>query len=359
MQRTTRRITRSAAAAAALVGLALAAVPHPARAQAADEKAPPAAEAPKPTPPAAEPAPPAETKAAPAPAAEPGAKAAAAPAAAPRRTFGSAEEAADALIEALRSEEDGALTAIFGPEVSRFEPTDQVAARVERLALADAAMKQLVLREDGPDEMTLVIGDQAWPFPIPVIEEDGAWRFDTESGYEELLNRIVGAHELAAIELLRSYVGAQVEYASRDRDGDEVLEYAQRILSSTGTQDGLYWPSDAEGAEESPFGPFVADAGAYAKGELGDPYRGYYFRVLKRQGTGVPGGAYDYVINGNMIGGYALLAWPADYGSSGVMTFEVNQQGKVFQKDLGPTTATLVGAIDRYAPDSTWAEVAD
>jgi hypothetical protein len=343
MQRTIQRISRSAAAAAALAGLALAAAPA-ARAQGTDTKA-------------AAPAQPAGAKPA---AATPAPAATAAPAAPPQRTFASAKEAADAFVEALGSEVDGALVAIFGSGVSRFEPTDKVAARVERLALADAARKQLVLREDGPEQMTLVIGDQAWPFPIPVIEEDGAWRFDTEAGYEELLNRIVGSHELAAIELLRSYVGAQVAYASRDRDGDEVLEYAQRILSTTGTKDGLYWPTEGSADDESPFGPFVADAGAYAKGtKPSDPYRGYYFRVLKAQGAGVPGGAYDYVINGNMIAGFALLAWPADYGSSGIMSFEVNQQGKVFQKDLGPTTSTAAAAITRYAPDSTWSAVED
>ncbi len=286
-----------------------------------------------------------------------GAAAATSAASAPaQRRFASPKEAADAFVAALRSTEEGALVAIFGPEIARFEPTDKVAARVDRERLADAAAKVLELRQDAPDLVTVVIGPEVWPFPIPLVAENGSWRFDTEAGYDELLNRVIGSDELAAIELLRSYVNAQAEYASKDHDGDQVLEYAQRILSPTGTQDGLYWPSEP-GEDESPFGPFVAEAGAYAKGQaVGDPYRGYYFRVLKRQGAGVPGGAYDYVINGNMIGGFALLAWPADYGRSGVMTFVVNQQGRVYQKDLGEGTPKAVETLLSYAPDATWTE---
>jgi hypothetical protein len=321
----TRSIEPGAFFATALAGallLGLAAAPQPARAQAQSEA---------------------------------GAATGAAAAPAPRR-FATPKEAADAFVAALRSTEEGALVAIFGPEIDRFEPTDKLAARVDRQRLADAAAETLVLREDAPDQVTLVIGSEVWPFPIPLVAEEGSWRFDTEAGYDELLNRIIGSHELAAIELLRSYVDAQAEYASQDRDGDQVLEYAQRILSSTGMQDGLYWPSEP-GEDESPFGPFVAEAGAYAKGQVGDPYRGYYFRVLKRQGAGVPGGAYDYVINGNMIGGFALLAWPADYGRSGVMSFVVNQQGRVYQKDLGEGTPKAVETLLGYAPDATWSEV--
>ncbi len=284
----------------------------------------------------------------------------AAPAATPSQTtFASAKEGADAFVAALGAGERSALDTIFGPRIASFAPADPVTARVENQKLAEAAKEALLLREDGPDQVTLVIGAAAWPFPIPLVQENGRWRFDTDAGYEELLDRIVGAHELAAIELLRAYVDAQAEYATADRDGDQVLEYAQHILSPSGTKEGLYWPTGADG-EESPFGPFVAEAGPYAKGrKLGDPYRGYYFRVLKKQGRSVPGGAYDYVINGNMIGGFALLAFPADYGNSGVMTFAVNQQGKVFQKDLGEATPTLVDAIATYDVDSTWAEVAE
>jgi hypothetical protein len=275
-----------------------------------------------------------------------------------QRSFASAKDAADALVAALGSNDPGQLDALFGPQYAKFEPTDEVAAAADRKQLAGAAKQALLLREDAPDRITVVIGAQAWPFPIPIVERSARWQFDTAAGLEELLNRIVGRHELAAIDLARHYVVAQFEYASQDRDGDQVLEYAQRIGSTPGHKDGLYWES--KDGDASPFGPFVSDAGDYAKGRRqGDPFQGYYFKVLKRQGPHPPGGAYDYVINGNMIAGYALLAWPADYGQSGVMSFVVNQQGQVFQKDLGPRTAAIAGAITRYDPDAGWTPVSD
>jgi len=272
-------------------------------------------------------------------------------------SFASAQAAADAFVAALVSDDRDQLDALFGPQLAKFEPTDKVAAAVERKQLAKAAQEALLMREDAPDKITLVLGAQAWPFPIPIVERNTSWRFDTAAGIEELKNRIVGAHELAAIDLARHFVAAQAEYASEDRDGDQVLEYAQRITSTPGQQDGLYWAS--KDGDASPFGPFVSDAGDYyAKGrQRGDPFKGYYFKVLKRQGSHPPGGAYDYVINGNMIAGYALVAWPADYGVSGVMSFVVNQQGKVFQKNLGPKTSAIAAALTRYDPDTSWTEV--
>jgi hypothetical protein len=275
-----------------------------------------------------------------------------------QRSFASAKEAADALVAALGSNDPSQLDALFGPEYARFEPTDRVAAAADRKQLAEAADQTLFLREDGPDRVTLVLGAQAWPFPIPIVQQNGSWRFDTAAGIEELMNRIIGRHELAAIDLARNYVVAQAEYASRDRDGDLVLEYAQQLGSTPGRKDGLYWES--KDGDASPFGPFVSRAGEYAKGrKAGDPFQGYYFKVLKAQGPRAPGGAYDYVINGNMIAGYGLVAWPADYGESGVMTFVVNQQGTVFQKDLGPKTAAIAQAMTRYDPDASWTSVSD
>jgi len=275
-----------------------------------------------------------------------------------QRSFASAKDAADAFVAALGSNDPGQLDALFGPQYAKFEPTDKVTAAADRKQLAEAAKQALLLREDAPDRITVVLGAQAWPFPIPIVERNASWRFDTAAGIEELLNRIVGKHELAAIDLARHYVVAQAEYASMDRDGDQVLEYAQRISSTPGQKDGLHWQS--KDGDVSPFGPFVSDAGDYAKGRRpGDPFHGYYFKVLKRQGPHPPGGAYDYVINGNMIAGYALLAWPADYGESGVMSFTVSQQGQVFQKNLGPKTAAIAGAITRYDPDASWTAVAD
>lgn len=217
------------------------------------------------------------------------------------------------------------------------------------------------LQKQGDNVRVLVIGKRAWPFPIPIVRVNNGWRFDTAAGKEELLNWRIGENELSAIETLRAYVDAQQEYASEDRDGDEVLEYAQKIGSSPGKKDGLYWKVEPGSNDEvSPFGPFVADATDYLEGRKpGDPYKGYYYKILVRQGSNPPGGRYDYIINDHMIGGFAMVAMPADYGSSGIMTFVVNQQGKVFQKDLGKNTRDRVNAMQEYNPDQTWTEVVE
>ena len=202
-----------------------------------------------------------------------------------------------------------------------------------------------VLREPSPDRRVLVIGDEAWPMPIPIVRVGDRWRFATEEGADEIVNRRIGGNERNAIYVLRAYIDAQRAYATRDRDGDDVLQYAQKLASTPGKHDGLYWPADtSKGEEASPFGPLVAGSAAYLKGHAaGDPYRGYYFRILTRQGKSAPGGAYSYVINGRMIAGFAMVAYPAEYGNSGVMTFIVNQNGKVYQRDLGKKS-TQVGA---------------
>jgi hypothetical protein len=276
-------------------------------------------------------------------------------------TFPTPEAAAQALVDALgKAEDEAPFQALFG--TARYGElrgsADAVEWREDRLELYRAAQEKLTIRKDAEDVAVLVLGLKAWPFPVPLVQQNGSWRFDTDAGVDEIINRRIGEHELAAIELLRAYVDAQVEYASADRDGDEVLEYAQRLLSPTNTKDGLYWPDD--GTDPSPFGAFVASASAapYAgRSKLGDPYHGYYFAVLTQQGPHPPGGAYSYVINGNMIAGFALLAFPAEYGKSGVMTFVVSHQGKVFQKDLGPTTAEIAKAMRAYDPDDSWTEV--
>jgi hypothetical protein len=284
------------------------------------------------------------------------------PAPAPAQTtFASPDAAAQALVDALgKAEDEAPFQALFGS--ARYGElrgsADPVEWREDRLELHRAAQEKLAIRRDADDLAVLVLGLKAWPFPIPLVQESGRWRFDTDAGVDEILNRRIGEHELAAIELLRAYVDAQVEYASADRDGDEVLEYAQRMLSPTGTKDGLYWPDD--GGDPSPLGEFVARASAapYAgQAKLGDPYRGYYYYVLTKQGPNPPGGAYDYVINGNMIAGFAALAFPAEYGKSGVMTFLVSHQGRVYQKDLGPQTREVTRAIQAYDPDASWTEV--
>jgi hypothetical protein len=215
-----------------------------------------------------------------------------------------------------------------------------------------------LLDEDGKDRRALLIGDQAWPMPIPLVKRGDRWQFATEEGIAELLNRRIGANERNAIDVLRAYVDAQREYASRDRNGDGVLQYAQRLGSTPGKHDGLYWPTDAAaGQDTSPFGPLVAESAAYLKGrQAGDPYRGYHFRILTRQGKDAPGGAYSYIINGRMIAGFAMVAYPARYGESGVMTFIVSQNGKVYERNFGRDSATVGARMTAFDPGG-WREV--
>jgi hypothetical protein len=209
--------------------------------------------------------------------------------------------------------------------------------------------------------LTLVIGKDDWPFPIPLKKVDDRWRFDTAAGKEEILNRRIGQNELSTIQTMLAFVDAQGDYAEFQRQRSGMPEYAQRILSTPGKMDGLYWPS-AEGEPQSPLGPLVAAARAAgyrksAKAEEPSPYHGYFYKVLTGQGPNAPGGAIDYIVNGRMIGGFGLVAWPARYGDSGVMTFMVNHDGVVYQKNLGPQTAKLAPTISRFDPDPSWQKV--
>jgi hypothetical protein len=219
----------------------------------------------------------------------------------------------------------------------------------------------MTLREDNADTRVMVIGKEAWPMPIPIVRDAKGWHFDTAAGADEIIARRIGENELTAIDNLRAYVDAQVQYASEDRDGDDVLEYAQKVNSTAGKKDGLYWETAAGSDEElSPFGPFFGEHAAYLSLENNeDPFMGYYYRIISRQGENAPGGRYDYVINGNMIAGFAMIAWPAEYGSSGIQTFIVSQNGKVFQTDLGDLTAGAATAIQVYDPDDGWALVTE
>ena len=195
--------------------------------------------------------------------------------------------------------------------------------------------------------------------PIPIVRAGDRWRFATEEGADEIVNRRIGGNERNAIYVLRAYLDAQRAYAARDRDGDGVLQYAQKLASTPGKHDGLYWPADAaKGEEASPFGPLIAESAAYLKGHTaGDPYRGYHFRILTRQGKSAPGGAYSYVINGRMIAGFAMVAYPAEYGKSGVMTFIVSHNGKVYEKDLGKDSAAIGAKMTTFDPGAGWKEV--
>lgn len=278
--------------------------------------------------------------------------------------FDTPEAAVQALIDASKSGEKGALGKIFGSIAAELLSGDEVEDRadIERFAKSLNSAHKLFKNEDGT--MTLKVGRRGHPFAIPLAQKDGKWFFDTAAGKEEILNRRIGDNELRTIAVCRGYVVAQREYAESDRDGDDVVEYAQLFASSAGKKDGLYWET-AEGEPPSPLGPMVAEARAEGYGKSEDkqdgprPYHGYLYKILKKQGAGAPGGAFDYVINGHMVAGFALLAYPLEWQNSGVMTFQVNANGKVFQKDLGEKTAEIAGKMDAYAIDSTWTVVTD
>lgn len=278
-------------------------------------------------------------------------------------TFATPQEAVQALIGALRSEDPVSRTAdILGPAgeeiVDSGDPIDDEARRTRFLAAYDEAHQ---IEPEGDAQVTLVIGKDEFPFPIPIVAQDGKWRWDTPAGVDEILTRRIGENELSAIEVMRVYVAAQLEYAERERDG-KGIQYARRLMSSRGRKDGLYWPSD-EGGEPSPIGPLIAEAQreGYKRRADGESqpaaYHGYVYRMLYAQGPNAAGGSHDYVVNGRMIGGFALIATPADYGNSGVMTFIVNQDGIVYEKDLGPDTATEARSIKRFDPDASWRKI--
>jgi hypothetical protein len=282
--------------------------------------------------------------------------------AAEQKTFATPEAAVDALMAALKADDDAAIASLFGDEYKDVVISPDRAANSATRAKIVAAMQTMrVLDERGADRRVILIGDQAWPMPIPLVKDKGTWRFATAEGVDELVNRRIGGNERAAIEVLRAYVDAQRQYASRDRDGDNVLQYAQKLGSTAGKQDGLYWPADAaKDGEQSPFGPLVAEAAPYLKGHKeGDAYRGYHFKILTRQGKSAPGGAYNYVINGRMIAGFAMVAYPARYGDSGIMTFIVSNNGKVYEKDLGRNSDKIGAAMTTFDPGPGWKELQD
>jgi Protein of unknown function (DUF2950) len=276
------------------------------------------------------------------------------------KTFSTPAEAVSALMQATSAKSGAELRAIFGPGAADIQNPDRVQATNEFNAFTAALSLTNRIVHESETNCVLEVGTNFWPFPVPIVKKDGRWFFDTEAGKEEILSRRIGKNELEVLQVMRAYVEAQREYASRDRNGDEVLEYAQHIASTPGTKDGLYWPPDLDG-EISPLGPMVADAQEEgykmeAKGQARSrlPFHGYFFKILTQQGKHAPGGKYSYIINGHMIGGFAMVAWPAEYGESGIMTFIVNQQGRVYQKDLGPKTEKLAPAIKTYDPDDSW-----
>jgi len=278
-------------------------------------------------------------------------------------TFRSSEEAVKALVEALGANDAKKMLAIFGsgPAAKQLISSgDEVADRAGRERFLQAYQEKNRIVEVSSNKAVLEIGNEAWPFPIPIERVGKDWRFSAKHGSEELLNRRIGKNELSAIQVCLAYVDAQREYASKDRNDDGVLEYAQKFLSEPGKKDGLYWEAK-EGEEQSPLGPLIGEAKkeGYKKkaGNEPSPYHGYLYKILKAQGKRAPRGACNYVISGRMIGGFAMVAYPAGYGSSGIKTFIVSHDGVVYEKDLGKNTASIAHGMKKFDPDKTWQKV--
>jgi hypothetical protein len=282
--------------------------------------------------------------------------------AAGQRSFSTAEQAAQALLAAAEAGDNAALLALFGPSGKEIVNSgDPVQDKNRRAAFIEKAKQRMKIEPDAtnPKRATIAIGDDDFPFPVPVVESGGQWRFDTQQGRRELLARRIGGNELEAIKICNAYVMAQHQFAAEDQDRRGVHEYAQKFISSPGKKDGLYW-DEAEGGPASPIADLVnqaAEEGYDTTGVKPVPYHGYYFRILKGQGPRAAGGATDYMVRGLMIGGFGLIAWPAEYGASGIKTFMVNQAGIVREKDLGPSTATAAKTMQTFNPGTSWKAV--
>jgi len=276
-----------------------------------------------------------------------------------QRRFASVDEAAKALVDAMRTGNRKAMLAILGEDAKSliWSGDDVVDRRARERFVTEYDEKHRF--EGGGGKVVLVLGREDFPFAIPLVPDGASWRFDTAAGKEEIINRRIGRNELYAIQTCLAYVDAQREYYARDPDGDALLQYAQKFASTPGKRDGLYWSTKA-GETPSPLGPLVARARGegYSKRSTAPvAYWGYYYRILTAQGKDAPGGAYDYMAHGKLMGGFALVAFPAQYGVSGVMTFIVNQDGVVYQKDLGPNSAAIARAMKAFNPDSAWQKV--
>jgi hypothetical protein len=273
-----------------------------------------------------------------------------------QQSYPTPEAAVQALVAAARSGEKGFADRILGPGARDLVSSGDEDEDKRRLATflrnADEAIR---IEANGENRRTVVLGTNGWPFPIPIARQGQSWSFDLEAGRSELINRTIGFNELSAIEACRTYVQAQREYFREDHDGDELQEYAQRLISSPGKRDGLYW-TPAGQADRSPLDGRFSES-VLAGARTGAPYHGYHFRILRQQGPAAPGGAFSYVLNGHMIAGFALVAFPAQWGKSGVMTFICNMQGRIYQRDLGANTLERGRAMTTYNPGSRWAPV--
>lgn len=278
-----------------------------------------------------------------------------------QQAFDSPDEAASALAAAAKAKDVKALLTVLGPSgddiISSGDEVADAATREKFIAAYDEKHETSL---EGDNKAIMIVGREDFPFPIPLVQKGGKWQFDTAAGREEILFRRIGENELDAIQSCLAYVDAQNEYAEKDRTGTGVGTYAQRIISGAGKKDGLYWPA-TESDDASPLGELFAQATAqgYRTGAGRSPFHGYYFKILTQQGPDAPGGAVNYIVRGKMIGGFALVAYPAEYRNSGVMTFMVSHAGTVFQKDLGPRTAKLAEGITSFNPDQTWQAVSD
>jgi hypothetical protein len=275
-----------------------------------------------------------------------------------QQAYPTPEAAVDALAASAKSGDENAALAVLGPDGGDIISSgDKVSDQAVRERFGHSYDAKHSIKMDGQNKGVLIIGDNDYPFPIPLVRKAGKWSFDTQAGRTEILARRIGHNELDTIQTCLAYVDAQDEYASKDR-GAGVGVYAQHFISQPDKKDGLYWPT-APGEEESPLGELFVKASeeGYKAGGGNTPYHGYHYKILTKQGPSAAGGAVDYVVNGKMIGGYALLAYPAEYRNSGVMTFLVNYAGAVLQKDLGPNTETLAANITSFNPDRSWTKV--
>lgn len=277
--------------------------------------------------------------------------------AAEQKTFPTPNAAMTALIAAVKAHAPDQVMAILGPELEAFNATrDKTQDEIDRQWFLDGS-KTVKLEKQGDDPNTVIayLGEIEWPFPAPLVKTSAGWKFDGKAAVEEIKDREIGRNELAAVEACEAYVDVQLDYFSADRQGDGYLQFAQKINSTPGKYDGLYW-SNANGEDVSPLGPFAAEAAGAETPLSGNavPLVGYFFKILTAQGGAAAGGARSYLVNGRMLAGFALVAWPAEYGVTGVSTFLVNQQGIVYQKDLGPDTERLARAMTEFNPDSTW-----
>jgi DUF2950 family protein len=275
-----------------------------------------------------------------------------------QKTFASAEEAVKAAVAAAKSNNDKDLLAIFGAQAKEILFSGDAVADKQRRAEFIAAYDEKNRLATEGENTILIVGKQDWPFPIPIVKKGQSWVFDIEKGKQEILNRRIGANELFTIQACLAVVDAQREYALKDRDKNGLLDYAQKFVSDPGKKNGLYWEAKT-GEPESPLGPIMSQArseGYQKPSTTPAPYHGYYYRILTAQGKDAHGGAYSYLVKGHMIGGFAVVAYPAEYGNSGVMTFIVNHDGKVFQKNLGANTASIAKSMKEFNPDKTWTE---